>query len=837
MHAWAYDENGYPSGFGSGKVNSRGESYQQKFLRMQAADADRSAIEPHRIIKITDRHCFYYEVDPSYVDVLDPITTAAFIDEIYRPYYEKFGNSFEGFFTDEPQISRNGIPWSLIIADEYRAMWGEDLLDSLHCLFLNEDNFSDVRIKFWKLVTELFSKNYMKQIYDWCVERGYEFTGHLVLEETLEWQLTPNGACMPHYEYLTVPGMDWLGRDIFPCLIHHQVASVAAQTGKKQVLSESYALCGHGTGHDVMKRNYEWMTVRGINLLCQHLAGYSLRGIRKRDYPPAMHYQQPWWDEYHVFNDAMSRVGMILAEGKITFDTLLMHNMTSAWACFNNGDNVRDGRGIDYYNKSLIDATLALEAKHIPFHLGDEIIMERHARVEGNKLIIGEMEYTTVVLPEYITFLPNTERLLDEFRKNGGIITTVDALTPSDIIDNENITYTYREFDGFTAHYFVNSHDSTQPAKISRGSYAIDIITGERVDFCGKHIFAPYESIIVIDDGTPCAPEREEKTLLPLDTSGKWSIVGSTHNSLTLDRCDYWFDGKLVGENAYVMDVGLEAYELERPVDLKCRFKANIANVPETLYLVCETPEIFKIEVNGIEIDKRECGYFRDKAFRMIDVQKYARVGENVIDMSLRFAPDPKIYGQIKLAEQHASEMNKFKYEIEIESVYLVGDFAVECDGEFENIEHDAVFFDGKFTVAAPRKCAEIKNLERQGYTFFAGSITFSRKYNLDRTDYKIVLDKKGVNAIKIKVNGKDVRTVLWAPYEVDLSDYLTVGENTVEITVVNSLRNLLGPHHLQYGEDLLVRPLSFYRKTCLWNFGSPEPFTDKYCFVETGIF
>ena len=42
MHAWAYDENGYPSGFGSGKVNSRGEAYQQKFLRMQAADADRS---------------------------------------------------------------------------------------------------------------------------------------------------------------------------------------------------------------------------------------------------------------------------------------------------------------------------------------------------------------------------------------------------------------------------------------------------------------------------------------------------------------------------------------------------------------------------------------------------------------------------------------------------------------------------------------------------------------------------------------------------------------------------------------------------------------------------
>ena len=33
MHPWAYDENGWPSGFGDGRVCGKGEKYQQKFLK------------------------------------------------------------------------------------------------------------------------------------------------------------------------------------------------------------------------------------------------------------------------------------------------------------------------------------------------------------------------------------------------------------------------------------------------------------------------------------------------------------------------------------------------------------------------------------------------------------------------------------------------------------------------------------------------------------------------------------------------------------------------------------------------------------------------------------
>ena len=100
---------------------------------------------------------------------------------------------------------------------------------------------------------------------------------------------------MPHYEYFTMPGMDWLGRDIRDCFTPLQVSSVAHQMGKKEVLSETFALAGHNVGFDDLKEIYQWQMVHGITKLCQHLEGYSLEGLRKRDYPPAMYYQQPWW--------------------------------------------------------------------------------------------------------------------------------------------------------------------------------------------------------------------------------------------------------------------------------------------------------------------------------------------------------------------------------------------------------------------------------------------------------------------------------------------------------------------------------------------------------------
>ncbi len=829
MHAWAYDENGWPSGFGNGVVNGKGVAYQQKYLRVKTFTPDLEDPRGPEVIYCFENYCFYYEVNPYYVDTLDGKVTAAFLQEVYEPYYQKYGDSFDGFFTDEPQISRNGIPWSFILPEEYEKAYGEPLYDHLIELYIERGDWQRTRMRFWRLVTELFSKNYMKQIYDWCDAHGLQFTGHLVLEENMHSQLVSNGACMPHYEYLHIPGMDWLCRPIYRCLTQHQVASAAAQTGKKQILSETFALCGHNVSFEELGRNYEWMTVRGINLMCQHLMGYSTRGLRKRDYPPAMYYQQPWWKDYAAFVETYSRIGMLLAEGEIHFDTLVLHTQTSAWICYND----RDNRGLGEYNEALLNVIDTLERKHIPFHLGDEILMARHAHVEGNELVIGKQRYKNVILPPHIAFFEETEALLAEFRAAGGHITTAEELPANDIIDNADITYTVRNFKDFTLHYFVNSTNKEQSARIERGGKRLDPTTGELYPFDGYHVFPPMSSLLVVDDGTAQCERQKKVALKTLDLGGTFRIAGEVQNALTLDRCTYWFDGVLQEEDGYVLNIVQRAAELGHGVDLRCEFHVNCEFVPEHLYLACETPEIFSIEINGKPLVQKDCGYFTDAVIRMLDISSCFVKGENKITLSTRLEQPAEFYENMEKSKMFESEKNKLTYGIEVEAMYLVGCFGVRFDGEYRETANRAAFAHGQFTVTEPPVEITPIHIERQGFPFFCGELTVEKTLTVEDTACQLAFAKTGINAIRVKVNGKEAGTLWKTPYVLDLSDYLQKGENTISLTLVNNLRNLMGPLHHVAGELLACGPANFYAEPCIWNGYTSGSYTPDYCLVE----
>jgi hypothetical protein len=167
----------------------------------------------------------------------------------------------------------------------------------------------------------------------------------------------------------------------------------------------------------------------------------------------------------------------------------------------------------------------------------------------------------------------------------------------------------------------------------------------------------------------------------------------------------------------------------------------------------------------------------------MIDIRKYACVGENKIEMSVLLEQTAETYENIEKAAYFESNKNKLVYDMEIESIYLVGDFAVECGGDIVEGDRGAAFFADAFSIVSAKDTVTLSNIERQGYPFFSGSMTLKKKFVLDSTDYKIEFNKQGINAIKLRVNGQDVRTILWAPYATDISEFLKVGENEVEIT------------------------------------------------------
>ncbi len=823
MKPWAYDENGWPSGFGNGAVNGLGLEYQQKYLRISETEPE------NNVICKSGSHWFYFDVNPYYVDVLDKKVIKKFIEAAYEPYYEKFGNTFEGFFTDEPQISRDGIPWSFVFEREYRSRYDEEISEHLEELFLPKDDYKNTRVKFWKMVTELFSESFLKQIYDWCEDKGLKLTGHMLLEESLMSQLITNGACMPHYEYMHIPGMDWLGRDITQCLTPIQVSSVCEQLGKKQVIAETFALCGHNVSFAELKGIYEWQMVHGINLLCQHLEGYSIRGMRKRDYPPAMYYQQPWWREYKKFNDAMSRIGMILSEGVKKADVLLLHPMTTAWTMYDDGENA----GIDELNEKLLDAIKILEQKHIIYHLGDEIIIERHAYVEEGRFVIGEQKYSVIADCGSEILLPKTQKLIGEFKAQGGKVVSVDEFEPNDVTDNKEITYTKRIFDDFKAHYFVNTSKDRKSAKINISGSMLDIYTGDLLPFTGEHEFEPWGSLMIIEDGSANVKNKNaEATIIKPD--GEFEITSPVLNMLTLDKCDYYFDGVLQEKNGYVLNICERANALAKAVKIHQDYHVNIKEVPSKIELVCETPEIFTITVNGQEIEKTVNGCVIDKSFKKIDIARYLRKGGNTISFDCDFKQDNSVYECLEKAKYCETEKNKLVYNIEIEAIYLVGDFAVRTDGEWEQLDKNAVRYSGDFVIDKPKRKIRPNNIEQQGYPFFCGQLTLTGELDIRGANPVLEFDMKGISTVTVEING--IRKTLLTDNRLALTEFGTAGKTKIRLTVTNNLRNLLGPHHLPEGESYWVGPMSFYKEKCIWNMCDKENWNDDYCFVAFGM-
>jgi len=815
MHSWAYDENGWPSGFGGGKVNGLGDEYRQKNLLCEPLTEENADL-PYTVAAIGGNR-YYYTINEFYVDVLDAKVVKKFIDEIYAEYYNRFGSSFDGFFTDEPQILRGkGYPWSLTLEEKFTEKYGYSLIDNLDALFFEREGYKQVRVDYWRLVTDLFSESFFKQIYDWCTDHGYKLTGHLVCEETFMSQLVSNGSCMPHYEYFHVPGMDWLGRPVSDCLTPMQLSSAAAQTGKKQILSETYAASGHNVSHNELKRIFEWQMVRGVNLLCTHLEGYSLRGIRKRDYPPAMYYQQPWWSDMKVFFDSMSRVGMLISEGELNVDTLLIHPQTTAWMLYNGNEFNAPSVDtiIEYYN-SLLGDMRAIEEKHVEYHLGDETMMRRHGRVENGELTVGKMKYKTVIMPtKYIDLLPETKDLLNEFKKQGGRIISADEVIPNSIMEPSRLTYTSRHFDDFDMHYIVNTDNTVITAKINKGNKLLVIETGELVDFSGEHTFHPYESLVVIDTGAPRVEQEAKKTLKKLDLSGNWNVKHSTHNSLTLDYCDYYFDGDLVEKNGYVLNILPRINELEREVDLMQVYRFTVDYAPEVLYLATETPDIFDIEVNGAALDKTDKGYFRDSAFRMLDIAKLVKRGENTITFKSRIVQSEACYEHLSKSWTFESMKNCLSYDMEIEPIYLVGDFGLVFADQPTEVDDTTYRIESAPSIGRAPVCVDIGRLDYEGYAEFSGELTLEREIMLDDADYYCELVGEGINSIRLSVNGEKVATKLYEPYRVELNKHLKPGKNTIELTLVNNLRNMMGPHHLESEEKGWVYPGLFYKES-----------------------
>ncbi len=900
MFAWGYDENGWPSGFGNGAVNGLGLEYQQKYLRCIEVDAPSEDNFTLSNVTVGDKiyHC-YFDVNPFYVDTLNGEVIGEFLKSTHEKYREKLKDDFKkmkGFFTDEPQASRNGIPWSFNLEKEYEKIYGEPIRQHLPKLFYKIDGYEEFRFRFWELVRDLFTDSFMGVIGKWCKENKTELTGHMVLEEDFYEHILANGCCMPSYEYMDIPGMDHLCRGMPSVQTEMQLTSAANQLGKKQILSETFAACGWNISFEDMRRLYEHQMVHGVNLLCQHLEGYSLRGIRKRDYPASLFRHQPWWKDYKIFNDMVSRIGLLIAEGEVDFNILVLHTIESGWLVSDNRSETDD------YAKKLTQVMNELEEAHLQYHLGESRLIKRHGSVQNGKFIIGTQSYSVVIVPPAKCLNKDTFNMLVEFKNQGGTVIFTDeipeyingiktdkvinfaklcinaelgyiaenipencrliSLEIEDKKEKEFIRSTVRGFKdkGMTCYYICNFSDKSNKVTINvkgKSAEIFDALSGKTAPACFEkdqdnikirtEIFSNSSVIFFVYENEEKASAESLKNLNKINISeklkGEWQISNSDNNSLTLDYCDLFVNGELLCENIPVSDVQEKLCSFKKQVNAKIIFRFNIKELSfNRCELMLETPDMFNIFVNGEAVEKIVTGYQHDPCFKTVDIYKHLKKGKNEVCLQCDFKQSEATYKLLNDIEYFESIKNSLTYDMEVEAVYLKGDFGVFANNQFEFIERNAAKTKGGFYLDKAPTAVIDGSLEVQGYPFFAGSITLSKKVNLSSSEAEnavLTFDRLPSIVTDVCVNGNVADKILWKPYTVDISDFTSEGENEIEITLTGSLRNLLGPFHLDEGETHTALPFYFFYKTGVWGWGdgiNPK-WVDDYSFVQNGLF
>ncbi len=177
---------------------------------------------------------------------------------------------------------------------------------------------------------------------------------------------------------------------------------------------------------------------------------------------------------------------------------------------------------------------------------------------------------------------------------------------------------------------------------------------------------------------------------------------------------------------------------------------------------VIERPWLWSVSVNGNEVKPEAGKWWLDKDFGVFSIGKLVKKGDNSI--SLIVAP--------------------MKVNAEIEPVYIVGDFSV-IPAEKGWVLEPAV---NKLTTGS---------WKGQGMPFYSWGVTYSKEFNIGNPDgaYLVSLDNWKGTIAEVTVNGEKATVIAFPPYQSNVTQLIKPGINKIDVKIIGSLKNLLGPH------------------------------------------
>ena len=249
-----------------------------------------------------------------YCDMLREESVKVFVDAVYEPHYENlkeyFGNTFLGFFSDEPAFRNNAKnafitgtgkafdhhPWHNKLLPMLQERLGGNARAMLAGLWYDLGEDSDrIRYAYMDIISREYSRNFCTQLGTWCREHGIQYIGH-VIEDNNAHAKTTHGTA--HYFraladqdmsgidivlHQLVPGLtecasagcvcyEHMENDFFHYYLGKLGSSLAHMDPKKQgrAMCEIFGAFGWSEGTKYMKYLADHMLVRGINYYVPH---------------------------------------------------------------------------------------------------------------------------------------------------------------------------------------------------------------------------------------------------------------------------------------------------------------------------------------------------------------------------------------------------------------------------------------------------------------------------------------------------------------------------------------------------------------------------------------
>jgi len=785
-----------------------------------------------------------------YVDLLKPGVTEKFLeitmDAYRREIGDEFGKRVPGVFTDEPSLRRSsGYPWPDDMDEVSEKRWGYRLSEHIPSLFEPLGDYKRVRHNYHQTLHELFVERWSKPYYEYCQKNNLKFTGHY-------WEHRwPGGSAVPDsmalYAWHQMPGIDAL-MNRYDEGSHAQfgnvravkeVSSVANQLGQKRVLCEAYGAAGWDLRFEDIKRIGDWLYVLGVNFLNEHLSYITIRGARKRDYPQSFSYHTPWWPHYNIMASYFTRLSAVLSQGEQVNKILVLEPTTTVWMYQPDSSHKdRMNEIADQFQHIVVDLAKA----QVEYDLGCEDIMARHGSVEGAALKVGNRVYDTVILPPLCENLNNrTMELLESYAKSGGKVlccgeppSLVDAVAsdrgktaaqnagwkrvktdelmgillhePADGFaiklqrSSEGIIYHHRrKLDDGELLFIVNTSIDSKRAGlvVSRArsvekwdpetgavtSYPFDSRTG---GIQAGFDLAPCGSLLLFLSNKPGKSTPVESTkrtnILP---AGGIKVRRIESNVLTLDYVDVTAGGE-TRTNTYLYEASRFVFQKHgmqgNPWDSAVQFRDELiskkfpadsgfeatyrftieGDIPKLLYIVIERPDLYAITCNNKAVSAEGGSWWLDKSFGKIDITSAARQGENAVTIK-------------------ASPMTMYH---ELESAYVLGDFSLKAS-------------DSGFVIVADAPL-KLGPWNEQGCPLYSADVSYLQNFKIARPKgrYIVSLGRWFGSVAQVTVNGKPAGHIYHQPWEQDVTEFITAGDNTIEVVVIGTLRNTLGPYH-----------------------------------------